>query len=419
MIKNCINKIFPKKKGNRRGISPVIATILLIALTVSAAAIVYFVVVPLLQGKGELVLMSNIILADEDDDGNYDTIEADLFNLGTDSIFLDDSIEIIIYSTSTVLNKNHFYNNQITTNALATYQWSITTDKEYKIQEEQEMVAEATSLDEQISPYTQFEIKLTFSDQQLSLGRLFSNKPVNSTSGEGEDPTPEPLTFLSSPFVYRTATNDPSSTRGTFPTTAGYSPRLYFLVGIFDSGTRRLDTSTFDYIYANSFGAAEDYHPYLGTTDYFTERITTHTGNTILAYNDSGLYPGCVTFRGTDYDPNDEFNWPDKGIVYLFSYIYNPTDDAMDVDLSVQVDDGYQLWFNGEFLNSGNNKDNDEWRESNRITIDPGYNIITLKAADIRNDWDAQILFWDAGETDSLTALLNIWPLIEPISTNW
>ena len=38
----------------KKAVSPVIATILLIALTVTAAAIVYFVVVPLLQSNPEL-----------------------------------------------------------------------------------------------------------------------------------------------------------------------------------------------------------------------------------------------------------------------------------------------------------------------------------------------------------------------------
>jgi flagellin-like protein len=39
----------------KKAVSPVIATILLIALTVTAAAIVYFVVVPLLRANPELV----------------------------------------------------------------------------------------------------------------------------------------------------------------------------------------------------------------------------------------------------------------------------------------------------------------------------------------------------------------------------
>ncbi|MCF2144244.1 MAG: type IV pilin [Candidatus Heimdallarchaeota archaeon] len=47
-----LGKMILKKN---KAVSPVIATILLIALTVTAAAIVYFVVVPLLKGKPELV----------------------------------------------------------------------------------------------------------------------------------------------------------------------------------------------------------------------------------------------------------------------------------------------------------------------------------------------------------------------------
>lgn len=399
MVKNIFNKIFPKKKGSKRGVSPVIATILLIALTVSAAAIVYFVVVPLLQGQGELVLMSSVTLTDEDDDGNFDTVEANLFNLGTDTVILDDSLTMIIHSG-------------VTTN----YLWTITTDKEFIVQEEQIVKAESTSAEEQITPYSQYEVKITYGGKEISLGRLFSSMPTNSTGSGEEEPT---VTYLSSALVYRTSANDPSTCRGTFPTTAGYSPRLYFLVGIFDSGTSSLDSSTFDYINANGFGAAEDYHPYIGTTDTFTERITSHTGNTVLAYNDSGLYPGCVTFRGTSFDPNDDLDWPQKGIVYMYTYIYNPTDDAMDLDLSVQVDDGYELWLNGEFLSSGKSNQWNRWRASQTITLDPGYNVFTFKAADNQGNWDAQILLWDAGEADSITSLLNVWPLLEPTSTNW
>ena len=73
MTYNILRRIFPRKSNNNQAISPVIASILLIALTVSAAAIVYFVVVPLLQGDGKLVQMSTITLSDDDDDGKYDT----------------------------------------------------------------------------------------------------------------------------------------------------------------------------------------------------------------------------------------------------------------------------------------------------------------------------------------------------------
>ncbi|TET29008.1 MAG: type IV pilin [Candidatus Heimdallarchaeota archaeon] len=66
----------------RKAVSPVIATILLIALTVTAAAIVYFVVVPLLRGNPELVLM-DYELADTDASDLADELTLTLNNVGT------------------------------------------------------------------------------------------------------------------------------------------------------------------------------------------------------------------------------------------------------------------------------------------------------------------------------------------------
>ena len=96
------NKLFPKKSDNKRGVSPVIATILLIALTVSAAAIVYFVVVPLLQGKSELVQMSTLNLTDTDDDNKFDTITTELFNIGTELATLDSTQLTVLGVTNSV-----------------------------------------------------------------------------------------------------------------------------------------------------------------------------------------------------------------------------------------------------------------------------------------------------------------------------
>jgi flagellin-like protein len=51
-----LGKLILKRK---KAVSPVIATILLIALTVTAAAIVYFVVVPMLKGKAKLAITAH------------------------------------------------------------------------------------------------------------------------------------------------------------------------------------------------------------------------------------------------------------------------------------------------------------------------------------------------------------------------
>ena len=133
MTKKIFNKIFPKKGGNKRGISPVIATILLIALTVTAAAIVYFVVVPLFDGKGELVLMSSWSLTDSDGDGNFDTLTGDLFNMGTKEITLDEGATVIVQeSTSPILSKANEPNQPIKVNA-ETYTWEISSNLVYNI----------------------------------------------------------------------------------------------------------------------------------------------------------------------------------------------------------------------------------------------------------------------------------------------
>lgn len=68
--------------ARRKAVSPVIATILLIALTVTAAAIVYFVVVPLLRGDGELVVM-DYELSSEDETPFADTLTVSVNNIGT------------------------------------------------------------------------------------------------------------------------------------------------------------------------------------------------------------------------------------------------------------------------------------------------------------------------------------------------
>lgn len=69
-----LGKMILKKK---KAVSPVIATILLIALTVTAAAIVYFVVVPLLRSKPELVALDYGPVS-----GTADRYEIEIDNIG-------------------------------------------------------------------------------------------------------------------------------------------------------------------------------------------------------------------------------------------------------------------------------------------------------------------------------------------------
>ncbi|MBD3191540.1 MAG: hypothetical protein GF308_12900 [Candidatus Heimdallarchaeota archaeon] len=78
MLERRIKSIWAKRKA----VSPVIAAILLIALTVTAVAIVIFVVMPMLRGKGELVLMS-YEFEDTNDNNFADKLIMELSNIGT------------------------------------------------------------------------------------------------------------------------------------------------------------------------------------------------------------------------------------------------------------------------------------------------------------------------------------------------
>lgn len=85
MLTNRLKSMWARKKA----ISPVIATILLIALTVTAAAIVYFVVVPLLKGNGELVVM-DYELENKDSTPFADSFTVSINNIGTAAATISD-----------------------------------------------------------------------------------------------------------------------------------------------------------------------------------------------------------------------------------------------------------------------------------------------------------------------------------------
>ena len=75
---------------NKKAVSPVVATILLIALTVSAAAVVYFVVVPLLNDDPEITFGISTVteFKDYDHDGSIDAIKANIIIVTTNGLGL-------------------------------------------------------------------------------------------------------------------------------------------------------------------------------------------------------------------------------------------------------------------------------------------------------------------------------------------
>ena len=65
----------------RKAISPVVATLLLIALTVAAVALVYFVIIPIFQKHRIEISIDNI--KDTNKDSLFDEISLYIVNTGT------------------------------------------------------------------------------------------------------------------------------------------------------------------------------------------------------------------------------------------------------------------------------------------------------------------------------------------------
>jgi len=97
-INMSLGKLILKKN---KAVSPVIATILLIALTVTAAAIVYFVVVPILTTKPELVPISYGKVA-----GTTDRYEIEFSNNGGAAANIESLIAITLTNTTEGLSLN-------------------------------------------------------------------------------------------------------------------------------------------------------------------------------------------------------------------------------------------------------------------------------------------------------------------------
>jgi len=100
-IRMTLGKMILRRK---KGVSPVIATILLIALTVTAAAIVYFVVVPLLTSKPELVPISYGKVSGTDD--RYDV---EFQNNGGAAANIEGITAITLDNDGTIINATHVF----------------------------------------------------------------------------------------------------------------------------------------------------------------------------------------------------------------------------------------------------------------------------------------------------------------------
>ncbi|MHA1305261.1 MAG: archaellin/type IV pilin N-terminal domain-containing protein, partial [Candidatus Heimdallarchaeaceae archaeon] len=72
-----------RKIHNKKGVSPVIATILILSLTIAATAVVFIVVLPMMRGTPELIII-NVNETDANGNGLIDAFSLEIHNLGTE-----------------------------------------------------------------------------------------------------------------------------------------------------------------------------------------------------------------------------------------------------------------------------------------------------------------------------------------------
>ncbi len=375
-----INKLKLKKK---KAVSPVIATILIIALTIAAAAIVWLVVMPMLQPNDSLTV-SEPSFTDNNNNYFYDQITIFVANSGTMTIFPK---AIVIENTEKNINLT----------------WNFTTQSR------------------RLMPGTgdSFTACAIENSTELLGGvnvKLYLRYSTETSDSKAKDWTmsnyylPELINASADIFVplqYRTADDD-SSTSINFPG-PGYSPTLFFLLGAF----RNNPSLSSDYILLNTNSIVEqDYRPYLNDTTEFKQGNPSDSGYHFIAYNDSGNYPGLISFYGTAFDKGDSLGWKGPAVVYVGFYIYNPTNNAMDVKVYYQADDNAKIYADGTKLDIPDPSWNYWSSVGANYSIHPGYNYFLFKCQDTGGNFDGQVLFVDTGKTDDLSLLQSRWPIL-------
>ncbi|MHA1462148.1 MAG: archaellin/type IV pilin N-terminal domain-containing protein [Candidatus Heimdallarchaeota archaeon] len=139
---------------NKKAVSPVVATILLIALTVSAAAVVYFVVVPLLNQDVEITFGINTVseFKDYDHDGSIDAIKANII--------------IVTTNGPGIANMTHF--SYAISDGTNSYVWDLTNVGASQILDGKagDVVLSATSIAGQLEEGISYTLSITFGNSE-------------------------------------------------------------------------------------------------------------------------------------------------------------------------------------------------------------------------------------------------------------
>ncbi len=383
-----IKKLFRNKKA----VSAAISTVFFIGIAVLAAGIVYSSVNLSFDSR---VDGAGIITAqDFDGDGLIDTITLPLVNDGKN----DADFESVVV----IQNDNE-------------YAW-FTFANELSISTVDEITIYSLGVGQQIQPFSPFYVEINFADSQyISQGyvaTIADEVPEEIIPGIAD---PGVDAFDGYDFLVERTADDDEYAAGDFPAETGFSPTYWFLLGEFEDDNKNPDLNT-DYIDLCGHGNELDYYPYLLDQREFTDgSIGIQSGYIVVPYEDGGEHPGLVAIdKYGNWDKKDNLNWGKRGIVYMWSYIYNPG-SAVTVNVGANGASEMKVWLNGEFLLDGCPKKN-KWYTTDGVTIESGLNLLMVKISGKTNSHFAgQVLFYNSALTAQLGTLYSVWPTINDL----
>ncbi len=367
---------------NKKAVSNVIATVFLIGITVIAAGIVVGITMSYLRLKSDIYQAGEIEVEDFDRNGLFDTVSIPLMNKGMN----DADIESVA-----ILQNNE------------TLLW-YTLDRKVGISEIDDINLFALGSSEEIQPFVVFRVQVRFEDDDFISSGFVATLP-SANSGNYSDGIP----YYYHDYLVRRTSSDDAYGKSNFPTTVGFSPNLWFLLGEFEDNTRTPDISI-DYIDLCGYGSEQDYLPNLLDTNTFTQgNIGLQSNHKIMPYNDSGARPGLIAFtKAGNWDTHDDLEWGERGLVYMWSYIYNPSSDSLTVNVGANGEKNFKVWFNGEYILQGNRKE--IWYTKNSVTLNHGLNLIMMKVGTgPPSRFAGQVLLFNDTITDQLAQLYSVW----------
>ncbi|NHJ04056.1 MAG: hypothetical protein EAX90_04485 [Candidatus Heimdallarchaeota archaeon] len=372
---------FNKFLRNKKAVSNVISTILLIALSITAVGIITGSIFTILKFRSDVFAVGELSADDNDKDGLIDFISIPLTNRGLSNA----DVESITLHQSNI-----------------SYMW-YSFEKNVKMGDIVDFDMYALGVLQQLASMETFQIEIVFQDSTFySFGYV-----VIASQDILENPEYDNRDYL----VLRTAEDDVYA-KSDFPAAEGFSPRLWFLLGEFEDNNNKPIIDT-DYISLCGNGMEEDYYPFLLDNRQFTEgNIGVQSNHQVIPYNDSGDHVGLISFNPYgNWDKNDLLNWGSAGIVYMWSYVYLEGNQPLTINVGANGASEYKVWLNGEYLFTGTGKY--AWYTSTGLTLNPGSNLIMMKiSAKSDAHFAGQVLFYNEEIDRNLIAqLYSIWPV--------